>query len=83
MLRLALAVLPLLSGIEQVYAGSNGLAITPQMGWNTWNHFGCDISEDTILGAAQAFVNYNLTQYGYECVLPLTSFLLLQFRFSS
>lgn len=47
---------------------NNGLAVTPQMGWNTWNYFGCDISEDTILSAAQAFKDYNLTQYGYECV---------------
>ncbi|EIM81948.1 alpha-galactosidase [Stereum hirsutum FP-91666 SS1] len=69
MLRLALGALPLLAGMEGAYAGSNGLAITPQMGWNTWNHFGCDISEDTIVSAAQAFVNYNLTQYGYEYIL--------------
>ena len=40
----------------------NGLNLVPQMGWNTWNHFGCDISEDTIMSAAQAIVNYNLTQ---------------------
>ena len=26
----------------------NGLALVPQMGWNTWNKFGCDISEDLI-----------------------------------
>jgi hypothetical protein len=38
-----------------------------RMGWNTWNHFGCSISEDTILSAAKAFVQYNLTSYGYEC----------------
>ena len=50
-----------------VHALGNGLAITPQMGWNTWNHFACDISEDTIMSAAQAIVNYNLTQFGYEC----------------
>ena len=46
---------------------NNGLALTPQMGWNTWNHFGCGISEDTILSAANAIVANNLTQYGYEC----------------
>jgi hypothetical protein len=46
----------------------NGLALTPQMGWNTWNHFGCDISEDTIVGAAKALVSYNLTRHGYKCV---------------
>ena len=50
---------------------SNGLARTPQMGWNTWNHFGCDISEDTILSAAEAMVKANLTQFGYECELPI------------
>lgn len=41
------------------------------MGWNTWNHFGCDISEDTILSAAEAMVKANLTQFGYECELPI------------
>lgn len=45
----------------------NGLALTPQMGWNTWNYFGCNINEDTILSAAQAMVSYNLTQFGYQC----------------
>jgi alpha-galactosidase len=23
----------------------NGLGLKPQMGWNTWNKFGCNISE--------------------------------------
>jgi hypothetical protein len=22
----------------------NDLALTPPMGWNSWNHFGCDVS---------------------------------------
>lgn len=48
-------------------AHNNGLALTPQMGWNTWNHFGCNISEDTILSAAKAFISYGLPDYGYEC----------------
>jgi alpha-galactosidase len=26
----------------------NGLALVLPMGWNSWNHFGCDISEATI-----------------------------------
>ena len=50
-----------------VSALNNGLALTPQMGWNTWNHFGCGISEDTILGAAKALVSSNLTGLGYNC----------------
>ena len=55
--------------VSYTYAANNGLAITPQMGWNTWNHFGCDISEDTIMSAAQAMVTNNLTDFGYECEL--------------
>ena len=47
----------------------NGLARTPQMGWNTWNHFGCDISEETILGAAKAIVDNKLNELGYNCKL--------------
>ncbi|CAL9776871.1 unnamed protein product [Musa acuminata subsp. burmannicoides] len=27
---------------------ANGLGMTPPMGWNTWNHFYCDINETII-----------------------------------
>jgi hypothetical protein len=27
------------------FALENGLARTPPMGWNSWNKFGCDVSE--------------------------------------
>jgi alpha-galactosidase len=33
------------------FALDNGLGLVPQMGWNTWNKFGCDISEDLVKGA--------------------------------
>ena len=26
----------------------NGLGLVPQMGWNTWNKFGCSIDETLI-----------------------------------
>ena len=44
----------------------NGLARTPQMGWNTWNRFGCDIDEDLIVESAKV-VAEKLRVYGYEC----------------
>lgn len=53
------------------HAYNNGLALTPQMGWNSWNHFGCGISEDTILSAAKAVVQHNLTSLGYNCTSTL------------
>ncbi|KIO27278.1 glycoside hydrolase family 27 protein [Tulasnella calospora MUT 4182] len=39
------------------------------MGWNSWNHFGCNISEKTILSAAEALVNTGLKGVGYEYVI--------------
>ena len=34
--------------IISVYAIDNGLGLTPPMGWNPWNKYGCEISEDLI-----------------------------------
>ena len=56
-----------LAALGGVAALDNGLALTPQMGWNTWNHFGCNISEDTILSGAKALVSNNLAALGYNC----------------
>ncbi|CAE6449781.1 hypothetical protein RSOLAG1IB_08589 [Rhizoctonia solani AG-1 IB] len=65
-------MLPLLSVLGLVgsaQAANNGLARTPQMGWNTWNKFACDISEDLILSAGQAIVDNGLKDLGYEYVV--------------
>ncbi|XP_011076595.1 alpha-galactosidase 3-like [Sesamum indicum] len=43
----------------------NGLAKTPQMGWNSWNFFACDISEDVIKETADALVSTGLAKLGY------------------
>lgn len=42
---------------------------TPPMGWNSWNHFGCNISESTVLSAAEAIVATGLKDVGYEYVI--------------
>lgn len=57
----------LLSLLSAARAADNGLARTPQMGWNTYNHFGCSANENLILGAAQALIKSNLSSNGYEC----------------
>ncbi|OCH96617.1 glycoside hydrolase [Obba rivulosa] len=62
------ALLSLLLGLSVVTALDNGLAVTPQMGWNTWNHFGCSIDEDLILSAANAMIQNDLPKYGYNYV---------------
>ncbi len=35
------------------------LAITPPMGWNSWNTFGWNINEELIKGIADKFVNWD------------------------
>ena len=42
----------------------NGLAITPQMGWDNWNAFGCDVDEELLLNTAQKMVDYGLRDLG-------------------
>ena len=47
----------------------NGLAFTPAMGWDNWNAFACDVSEDLLLGTAQKIVDYGLRDAGYTYVV--------------
>jgi alpha-galactosidase len=46
----------------------NDLAKTPPMGWNSWNHFGCDINEDIIKQMADAMVKSGMKAAGYEYI---------------
>ena len=41
------------------------LAQTPPMGWNSWNKFGCDVSEHLIKEIADAMVETGLKDAGY------------------
>ena len=44
----------------------NGLGLTPQMGWNTWNKFACKIEEKLIRDSIDALVNTGLKDLGYN-----------------
>ena len=46
----------------------NGLGRTPQMGWNSWNHFHCGINQTIVEQTADAFIKYGLDKVGYEYV---------------
>lgn len=48
----------------------NGLAITPAMGWDNWNAFGCKIDEELFLSTAQKVVDYGLRDLGMTSVQP-------------
>jgi len=51
-----------------VVALDNGLGRTPQMGWNSWNHFHCSINETLIRNTAYAIANSPLKAAGYNYV---------------
>ena len=44
----------------------NGLARTPPMGWNSWNHFACDVSERLIKETADAMAASGMRDAGYQ-----------------
>lgn len=52
-------------GSGSAYALGNGLALTPPMGWNSWNYFGCNIDQWKIMGMADAMVKTGLRDAGY------------------
>ncbi|KJY25574.1 hypothetical protein VR45_39045, partial [Streptomyces sp. NRRL S-495] len=42
--------------------------LTPPMGWNSWNKFGCNINETLIRETADALVANGLDRAGYQYV---------------
>ncbi|HEY9165758.1 MAG TPA: glycoside hydrolase family 27 protein [Candidatus Kryptonia bacterium] len=42
-----------------------GLALTPPMGWNSWNKFGCNVNEQMIRDMADAMVTSGMKDAGY------------------
>ncbi|XP_044495344.1 alpha-galactosidase-like isoform X2 [Mangifera indica] len=47
---------------------ANGIAQTPPMGWNSWNHYQCNIDERIVKTTADALVATGLAALGYKYV---------------
>jgi alpha-galactosidase len=45
------------------------LAKTPPMGWNSWNKFGCNVSESLIKETADAMLSTGMKDAGYEYII--------------
>ena len=52
--------------ISSTLSLDNGLGLTPQMGWNTWNKFACNINETLIYDSIDALVSSGLRDLGYN-----------------
>ena len=64
--QLLLTILTLVT--STVFALDNGLGLTPQMGWNSWNKFGCNITEDLIKETTELIIQLGLNEVGYTYV---------------
>jgi alpha-galactosidase len=47
----------------------NGLALTPPMGWNSWNKFACNVTEQILRDTADAMVASGMKDAGYQYVV--------------
>jgi alpha-galactosidase len=45
-----------------------GIALTPPMGWNSWNHFECKVSDVVVRAQADAMVASGMKAASYEYV---------------
>ncbi|MDR0973394.1 MAG: glycoside hydrolase family 27 protein [Prevotellaceae bacterium] len=61
----ALLAVVLLFSVSAYAQKFEGLAETPAMGWNSWNKFAGNITEDLIKGVADAIVESGLRDAGY------------------
>ena len=59
----------LISAAAPAFALDNGLARTPPIGWNSWNKFGCKVSEELVRGAADSIVRTGMKDAGYQYVV--------------
>ncbi|CAN6973971.1 unnamed protein product [Brassica oleracea var. botrytis] len=67
-LSLSLSLTQVVDGFQSRMLMNNGVALTPQMGWNSWNHFQCNINETLIKQTADAMVSSGLSAIGYKYI---------------
>lgn len=56
----------IVTGLAQKF---DSLALTPPMGWNSWNYFACNVSEKLIKEVADAIVTSGMKDAGYEYIV--------------
>jgi len=64
-----LCVLALFSQPTLAQLTRDSLAQTPPMGWNSWNKFACNVSEDLIKSVADAIASNGMKDAGYQYVV--------------
>jgi alpha-galactosidase len=54
---------------SNAFAQDSMLARTPPMGWNSWNHFACEVSAAVIRAQADALVTGGMKSVGYTYII--------------
>ncbi|HTV76416.1 MAG TPA: hypothetical protein VMD57_05395, partial [Candidatus Baltobacteraceae bacterium] len=65
---LALALSLAFASASNTEALTNNLALTPPMGWNDWNAYGCKTSESVVTNNAGVIASKGLQAAGYQYV---------------
>src|SRR5664280_1717722 len=65
-MKIKIVVFFALIGFSNIYSQKfEKLALTPPMGWNSWNRFGCNINEKLIKEIADTLVSSGMKETGY------------------
>src|SRR5438067_8835614 len=67
--RLAPILLLCSLAVAQDAPASKGLALTPPMGWNSWNKFACNVSDELVRGMADAMVKSGMKDAGFQYIV--------------
>ncbi len=67
--KILIMMLSLLVAPSLLAAQDKPLAPTPPMGWNSWNKFGCHVSEDLIRQMADAMLKSGMKDAGYQYIV--------------
>ena len=67
-MKLLLACTCILTYLGAALGLDNGLGSTPQMGFNSWNHYHCGVNETVLKQTADAIVSKGLDKLGYKYV---------------
>jgi len=62
-------IIVIFSTINSYSQKFDGLALTPPLGWNSWNTFRTDINEQLVKDIADKFIELGLKDAGYEYIV--------------
>ena len=55
-------------GVLTIVGGDDALALTPPLGWNSWNVWGASVDDAKVRAAADAMVSSGLAAHGYQFI---------------